>query len=305
MMCVMCCADFAPRNRLAKYCSSCVKIADRQRKASYKQRQRAKKVWPTQCIICGEQLEPPYGAHRRYCAKCKGFGKGKDRLDKWRANPDYHVAYVVCCDCGERVDRRYGKQVRCPRCDRRHRLALKSASERRLYRVDLEKSRRNSRHAANRRRALKINAPGSHTADEFVDVLSTFSNRCAYCGGPFADGQVTIDHMVPLSRGGSDNITNIWPACRSCNCSKSDKTTGEYLAWRLANLPDDEDGELFVVIPEEVLVALLRNRGYVMQYKLAPWEDDSLRVVTFQRQKRRPVETFLRLMDAKSGERTD
>lgn len=41
---------------------------------------------------------------------------------------------------------------------------------------------------------------------------------------------LTNDHVVPLSRGGSNNIDNILPACKGCNCSKSAKTLEEYLS---------------------------------------------------------------------------
>lgn len=49
---------------------------------------------------------------------------------------------------------------------------------------------------------------------------------CAYCGGPGG----TVDHVVPLSRGGQHTEGNLVPACRSCNSSKADKLLVE---WRL------------------------------------------------------------------------
>lgn len=40
---------------------------------------------------------------------------------------------------------------------------------------------------------------------------------CQYCG---AADDLTIDHVRPLSRGGSNEMSNLLTACRSCNCSK-------------------------------------------------------------------------------------
>lgn len=53
--------------------------------------------------------------------------------------------------------------------------------------------------------------------------------RCHYCG---ADGDLTIDHKVPMSRGGSDDGDNLVACCRSCNSSKGTKAYDEFIAWR-------------------------------------------------------------------------
>jgi 5-methylcytosine-specific restriction endonuclease McrA len=47
-----------------------------------------------------------------------------------------------------------------------------------------------------------------------------FGEACAYCGGT---DKLTVDHYVPLSRGGMHAPSNIVPACLSCNCSKGAK----------------------------------------------------------------------------------
>ncbi len=49
---------------------------------------------------------------------------------------------------------------------------------------------------------------------------------CRYCGQPAPDGQV--DHVIPLSRGGTDDLSNLAWACRSCNASKGSKTPQEW-----------------------------------------------------------------------------
>lgn len=79
----------------------------------------------------------------------------------------------------------------------------------------------------NRRRALK-----AQTSIEKIDwksILKLYNYACAYCGKP---GKMTMDHVVPLSRGGTHTASNVVPACRSCNCRKHDRLLSE-LSWEL------------------------------------------------------------------------
>jgi 5-methylcytosine-specific restriction protein A len=43
---------------------------------------------------------------------------------------------------------------------------------------------------------------------------------CAYCGRNFPAGELTMDHVIPLSRGGVSERFNIVPACKNCNNKK-------------------------------------------------------------------------------------
>ena len=56
-------------------------------------------------------------------------------------------------------------------------------------------------------------------------VLERDGYACTYCG---ADKQLEGDHVVPLSRGGSNTLVNLATACRPCNLSKGSKTAEEW-----------------------------------------------------------------------------
>ena len=43
---------------------------------------------------------------------------------------------------------------------------------------------------------------------------------CHYCGRKFPASELTMDHLVPLSRGGRSTKGNIVPCCKACNNSK-------------------------------------------------------------------------------------
>jgi len=77
----------------------------------------------------------------------------------------------------------------------------------------------------------KASAKGSHTRKEFLEKLSSYS-KCPECDRkwedmPYSKGKarykITEDHVIPLSKGGSDDIENIQPLCYQCNFKKGHK----------------------------------------------------------------------------------
>jgi HNH endonuclease len=52
-------------------------------------------------------------------------------------------------------------------------------------------------------------------------------HRCLYCGGKFSRGDLTRDHVLPTSRGGTDRWENVVAACKRCNWQKDNDTPEE------------------------------------------------------------------------------
>lgn len=52
-------------------------------------------------------------------------------------------------------------------------------------------------------------------------------HMCAYCGNVYKDYQLTIDHVMPRSRGGKNTWVNTVTACKPCNLRKADRTPEE------------------------------------------------------------------------------
>lgn len=83
---------------------------------------------------------------------------------------------------------------------------------------------------AHRRRARMLAAEGSFTTHEWLGVLALFP-ACPDCHRRWEDipspadraSVITRDHIVPLSKGGSNDISNIRPLCYSCNSRKGDR----------------------------------------------------------------------------------
>lgn len=61
------------------------------------------------------------------------------------------------------------------------------------------------------------------------DVKKLLLNSCFYCDGV----ATTIDHVVPIARGGSHSVGNLVPACLSCNLSKGAKLITE---WKMSRI---------------------------------------------------------------------
>ncbi len=51
--------------------------------------------------------------------------------------------------------------------------------------------------------------------------------RCQYCLKPFSANALTLDHVIPKSRGGKSDFSNLTSSCFSCNNKKGDKTPDE------------------------------------------------------------------------------
>ena len=82
------------------------------------------------------------------------------------------------------------------------------------------------RMCARNRRAKVRGLPGKCSTSQWEARVAYYGNRCRYCG---CDGKMTVDHRIPVSRGGTGFPANLVPACLSCNSRKCDMTELEYV----------------------------------------------------------------------------
>ncbi len=80
-----------------------------------------------------------------------------------------------------------------------------------------------------RRRARKRNAPRIEKIDRPA-IIERDKWMCYLCGCICTSENVTLDHVIPLARGGSHTADNLRVACHSCNCRKGVRPPHDFLA---------------------------------------------------------------------------
>lgn len=171
------------------------------------------------CKDCNREYQRAWAAEQR--ATNEGF------VEKQRNRNRIHMRQAHRANPGkfrERARQRYQEKEKARRAapDYRARLSDQIRARRRAdpaFRLRLLQ-------ANIKRRAQKRNQTfHGFSYEEWRGLLDWYHNCCAYCGLEFE--KLEQDHVMPLSRGGLHDISNIVPACRSCNGSKNDRTPDE------------------------------------------------------------------------------
>lgn len=205
--CEHCKTQFTKTQATQKYCSmQCV------RKDRASKRMRL-------CKKCKQLFAPKSTRQLTFCSRvCSGKGElGQERgkakqleakrasvlraLNK-RARQDER-AWVAeqkrYCKCGNEATRR----AYCDGCAKKRKLQIK-ALQNRKYKAFRDTDIRNT-------------------------VITRDGGVCQFCG--VKPRQCTVDHLIPLARGGTDDASNLAVACRRCNSIKHTKTPLELFNW--------------------------------------------------------------------------
>ncbi len=110
-----------------------------------------------------------------------------------------------------------------------HSMTAKEREEHNRKRRERHARQPEVRNRIERIRDHKKRAHGSLTRAVWEEVCRRYADTCIYCG---STEKITIEHLTPVSRGGTNKATNLAPACLSCNSSKRNKTYDEYVEWR-------------------------------------------------------------------------
>jgi 5-methylcytosine-specific restriction endonuclease McrA len=170
------------------------------------------------------------GWQRANPEKCRGYRnkyKAKfPRRVRRATRKSYQKRRVRCIAWSQQWQRDHPDRAR--ETNRRFRVRNRKRLRRRNHewrRENPEKARENDR----RRYVRLAGAEGSHSVGEFVALCELYGGHCLRCGR--TRRKLTEDHIIPLSKGGSDWLSNMQPLCGPCNTAKKDRMV-DYRPWR-------------------------------------------------------------------------
>lgn len=174
------------------------------------------------CSKCfGEKLVSEFWSHKRTSdglqAWCKSCKREHSQL------PENKAALAAYCAVPARKEAKAAynatAQAKAARAENnRAPEARERVSKWRRSPTGLASNRQSNRS----RRALNSNAEGSHTALDISNLYALQSGKCACCGAGLGD-VYHVDHVHPLSKGGSNWPSNLQLLCKPCNLQKAAK----------------------------------------------------------------------------------
>lgn len=195
-------------------------------------KRRGRDIDERRCADCGADIRDRAGNAKR-CLACTRIEKNRDQRER-KARHSGPKSARPCRECGRQIgeDRRRDAKFCSRKCiddyrtknvDRSEYLESTREARAAYVREWRRKNPASTRVSKYRRRAFE--ATGRISERDWSRLVARYESRCAYCGKKC---KVTLDHVVPLSRGGANTIGNALPACKSCNSSKHSKFISEW-----------------------------------------------------------------------------
>jgi 5-methylcytosine-specific restriction endonuclease McrA len=169
------------------------------------------------CNKCGKACEPTdFYPNQKICKTCS-----KARSVAWKkANPDRVRLH----------NKRKNKKVWAVQKQDKDYLLKKTLyrqSRKEIYNARAKEWNKNNK---DKTRVYVAKAQTKRRGAQVFTILSRemnaiYNSNCAFCK---SRQNITIDHIIPLSRGGNHSIGNLQPLCKSCNSSKKARFISEY-----------------------------------------------------------------------------
>ena len=157
------------------------------------------------------------------CLKHYRAAWGKLNPDKRKRDPSYR----------QKVQKRYYYKNR-DRLLRKQAVFYELNKERLLKRGEIwrKNNPESARRQSSLRRARLRSSSGSYSLSQLRSMYDAQKHKCIICKRGMLEKQYTVDHIVPLSRGGTNYIDNIQLLCSTCNKQKAAKDPVEFMRSR-------------------------------------------------------------------------
>ncbi|MGX2967515.1 HNH endonuclease [Ursidibacter sp. B-7004-1] len=143
----------------------------------------------------------------------------------------------VCKDCGKTypITREFFGQYKNKRSDGSIKIGFRNSCRKCMANNTKEYDTQNPENVLARRMRREkavLSSGGNYTQSDISILRNKLNDKCRFCGVGL-NGGGDIEHLTPVSRGGSSNINNLTLSCYKCNAEKTNKTLNEYLEWRI------------------------------------------------------------------------
>lgn len=200
---------------------TCTQCNETKEETAFHKQTRSKDGYSNTCKLCKSAIDKKYRENNKEAIKTKNIEYRKNNKEKIakRQRKQYHEA------TSEEVEKRREAK-------RKYRQNAPEEVKQRKKEYDKkyfasEAGKITTMKSIHKRRAQKLSSEDGTVTSQALDKLKEEqSYQCKYCKCELdfsAKGQVHLDHVIPLSKGGAHSITNVVWSCASCNLKKSNK----------------------------------------------------------------------------------
>lgn len=176
------------------------------------------------------------GIEYKECSKCKEW---KELYEYHKDNSKSDGLHSYCKSCTKEIN--HNTYIKYPKKKYKKVLEYQIRTGRikqykpynpKYYSAEKSKAKKRANERKRRQLMAEANKTNKLTDEIRKMVFKKYNGKCAYCNTDCTSAY-TIDHKIPLCRGGNNAFDNLTISCKYCNSSKGDRTDIEYIGFHV------------------------------------------------------------------------